>query len=412
MKRYLIILALFVGIGANAQYDPVPPKTDAALKSTSIYTEEPCVPMTIDCDDCDSTNEIQSLSISNDTIYLSDGGYVTLPVGSHAYSYLYNTGDGVYHDTTNNGIQDGYFVLEIKDFPDCGDSMHVYTIGNIIYIESYDKGVSPFTAPCGYDSALIPIPHFEFGYNGDSSVVYLDSNGVTVDSFSMKGNPTDEIDRFFNEHTQEWLYNGDTIYHPPHVYPKFYTFDGGLHYDTTNNGIQDGYVVWYAPPNPDCGDSVRATVIGNVIYIETYERGISPGTAPCGVDSALLPVGEDIGGMEPYVVSGDTIGFVHISSSGKRDTVSLCGGGSLELAQHCDIAPYTVAGEVVGFIHTSTDGDTETVEIGCINTNSTYTTYTNSYPTSGVGVPNGSTFKGSDGDLYYKNDSGIVTKLN
>jgi len=51
--------------------------------------------------DADSTNELQALSFSNDTLFLSDGNYVVMPYDSAIWT---KTGDTIYYNSGNVGI--------------------------------------------------------------------------------------------------------------------------------------------------------------------------------------------------------------------------------------------------------------------------------------------------------------------
>lgn len=135
------------------------------------------------------TNELQVLSISNDTVYLSDGGFVKLPAG---FSGNYSDLTGAPSDVSAFNNDAGYLTLEVDG--DVTNELQVLSINNdTIYLS---------------DGGFVKLPA---GFSGD----YSDLTGAPVDVSAFNndaGYLTSEIDGSVTNELQVLSISNDTIY--------------------------------------------------------------------------------------------------------------------------------------------------------------------------------------------------------
>ncbi len=98
-------------VGADGVTGPTGPQGDPATddQTLSIIGHDLTIsggntvilPDSVDDSDADATNELQAISFSNDTLYLSNSNYVTFPYDSSIWT---KNGDTIYYNTGNVGI--------------------------------------------------------------------------------------------------------------------------------------------------------------------------------------------------------------------------------------------------------------------------------------------------------------------
>ncbi len=129
--------------------------------------------------DGDSTNELQTLSISNDTIFLSDGGFAKLPNSNssnnnsiHSYAEFSNTGS-----LTNWIVPIGISLVEISVAGSSGGSG-----GDIVHSANGSVYPGYHGGDAGYVSCLIYVSP------GDTIQYLLGENGIKGSDLSCAGN--------------------------------------------------------------------------------------------------------------------------------------------------------------------------------------------------------------------------------
>lgn len=127
--------------------------------------------------DADSTNELQSLSISHDTIYLSNGGYVKLPAAPNQDGVLY------YRDEDGDGFGNKFNIVWLPlsyntpsgfviDSSDCNDeNANINPLATEIPSDGIDQNCD------GNDN--IPDPSFDIDNDGDG---YTENEGDCDDT--------------------------------------------------------------------------------------------------------------------------------------------------------------------------------------------------------------------------------------
>jgi hypothetical protein len=145
-------------------------------------------------DDTSPTNELQTLSLSGDTLYLSDGGFVPFPTGSvGVYTAGPLTGSGTIFfpvDLLNNSIGDTYIIQGSID------STEVTNLG----LSTYDL------SQMGADSAQV------LTWNG-TNWVPADPPAGGSGGHTIRDNGSDETTRtglnFINSNTATWVISDD-----------------------------------------------------------------------------------------------------------------------------------------------------------------------------------------------------------
>ncbi len=129
------------------------------------------------------TNELQTLSISNDTVYLTNGGFIKLPVGF----------DGQYSSLTGTPTNVSAFTN------DAGYLTHESQILNIFNDTIYLTGGSFVKLPAGFDgqySSLTGVPTNVSAFTNDAGYINSEVDpkiGTMTDGYSPKWNGTNLV---------------------------------------------------------------------------------------------------------------------------------------------------------------------------------------------------------------------------
>lgn len=127
----------------------------------SVTLPQPVIPQDLDND---STNEIQSIRLSNDTLYISQANYVVIPAGS---GKTYTAGEGISIEndvitntapnipvsiTAGNGIivtgeYPDYTISNAASTPDPSQPVPIRFQGQILYVHPSDNAASAAWAP-------------------------------------------------------------------------------------------------------------------------------------------------------------------------------------------------------------------------------------------------------------------------
>ena len=202
----------------------IPTKTSDLINDSGFITTE---------QDSSSTNELQTLSISNDTVFLSDGGQIKLPysANSSTNSMLINN---VYIDTVRAPSRRGggpiqYFYSDTITSPSPGKFWNITSIyGNTYYS----------------DGSVTTI-------GGNSLSLQLEVNGL-IKSLPFKVSTQDEIVLRYNISSSGSLSIGGIQYDSTAI---------GLSYEEHSNGIDDDLTNSSTNPlliNNSYVDTVRA----------------------------------------------------------------------------------------------------------------------------------------------------------
>ena len=129
------------------------------------------------------TNELQTLSISNDTVYLTNGGFIKLPVGF----------DGQYSSLTGTPTNVSAFTN------DAGYLTHESQILNIFNDTIYLTGGSFVKLPAGFDgqySSLTGVPTNVSAFTNDAGYINSEVDpkiGTMTDGYTPKWNGTNLV---------------------------------------------------------------------------------------------------------------------------------------------------------------------------------------------------------------------------
>jgi len=160
--------------------------------------------------DADSSNELQVLLISNDTLYLSKGGFVKLPKGfSGNYADLTNIPSGISAFTNDAGYQK---VADDGDTDPENELQYIYKSGNKIGISDGGYVTITETDPIfsGSQAANITatditkLSHLSGTNTGDQNLSGLATKTALTDTAAQI--------RSYIHHN--WLSNGNDIYYP------------------------------------------------------------------------------------------------------------------------------------------------------------------------------------------------------
>ncbi len=136
--------------------------------------------------DGDITNELQSLRLSNDTIYLSDGGSVKLPSGSVDTKLTESEVDAF---VANNGYLtsftevDGSISNEIQDLTLVGNSLKITNNGAATEID-----LSPYLDDTDTDKQTLSITGTELSISNGNKVDLVDLTAGSSGEFLSDGN--------------------------------------------------------------------------------------------------------------------------------------------------------------------------------------------------------------------------------
>ena len=198
------------------------------------------------------TNEIQALTISNDTVYLSNGGFVKLPTGFDAqYSSLTGTPSNVSSFTNDAGYLstevDGSVTNEIQALTISNDTVYLSNGGFV-------------KLPAGFDaqySSLTGTPSNVSSFNNDAG--YL--------STEVDGSITNEIQTISRTGTTVTLNNGGGTY----------TDSVGVYTQGTGIDITNNVISATVGTTLDIGDSYQG---GIIFWLDaTGQHGLIAATA-------------------------------------------------------------------------------------------------------------------------------------
>ena len=154
--------------------------------------------------DGDSTNEIQALTLSNDTIFLSNGGFVKLPAPIFGFNGLYSGLIGaptnVSHFTNDAGYLtsevDGDSTNEIQSLSLSADTLFLSEGGNV-NLSSYDNtaAISTNTTAIAGNTTSIStntgnISTNTAGVSTNASGISTNASGITTNATTIAGNTT------------------------------------------------------------------------------------------------------------------------------------------------------------------------------------------------------------------------------
>ena len=211
----------FVKLPANAGFDGQYSSLTGAPTNVSAFTNDAGY-LTTEVDGS-VTNEIQALSISNDTIYLSNGGFVQLPAGFDGqYSSLtgaptnvsaFTNDAGYFNSSTLPEAQVDAFVanngyLTVSDYQFLSISNDTIFLGNGGYVK----------LPAGFDgqySSLTGAPTNVSAFTNDAGYLTTDTalTEAQVDAYvANNGYLTTEVDGSVTNELQALTISNDTIY--------------------------------------------------------------------------------------------------------------------------------------------------------------------------------------------------------
>ena len=162
---------VFDGDYSNLNNAPsIPSKTSDLINDSGYLTTEI---------DGSVTNEIQVLSISNDTIFLSDGGFVVLPAGFDGdYNSLVNT-PSIPSKTSDLVNDSGYLNAEI-DGSVTNELQTISKTGNTITLSNNGGSVTVFDGDYNYLTNAPVIPTNTSDLTNDSGFITTEQDSSTT----------------------------------------------------------------------------------------------------------------------------------------------------------------------------------------------------------------------------------------
>lgn len=179
-------VTVFDGNYNNLSNTPIiPSKTSDLINDSGFLTTEV---------DGSTTNELQVLSLSNDTIYLTSGGYVVLPAGFDGdYSSLTNT-PSIPSKTSDLTNDSGFITAEVDG--STSNELQVLSISNdTIYLS--DGGFVKL--PAGFDGAYSSltgtpsIPTLTSDLTNDSGFITAEVDGSTTNELQLLSMSNDTL---------------------------------------------------------------------------------------------------------------------------------------------------------------------------------------------------------------------------
>ncbi|PLW91684.1 MAG: hypothetical protein C0592_14650, partial [Marinilabiliales bacterium] len=208
--------------------------------------------------DGSNTNELQVLSISNDTIYLSDGGFAKLPAGFDGdYNSLSNKPDFTNWDTDVTDDFDGDYSsltnapTNVSAFTNDAGYLTSFTEAQILTISNdtvYLTGGSYVKLPAGFDGdyySLTNLPDFtnwDTDVTDDFSGDYNDLSNLPTPFWSYN-NP----DIYMSDNTNRLGLGTSTPSSRLHVKMSNTSITGGIRLETSQATAEDWY--FYMPAN-------------------------------------------------------------------------------------------------------------------------------------------------------------------
>tara|TARA_R110002050_G_scaffold147017_1_gene272631 strand:+ start:9393 stop:12767 length:3375 start_codon:yes stop_codon:yes gene_type:complete len=147
--------------------------------------------------DGDSTNEVQALSLSNDTIFLSNGGFVKLPVLSVGfngqYANLLGAPTNVSFFTNDSGYltseMDGSITNEIQTMTFSNDSIHLTSGGNVD-LSGYDNSAAIGVNAANIATNTTGISTNTTNISTNTGNISTNATGVSTNAASIATNAT------------------------------------------------------------------------------------------------------------------------------------------------------------------------------------------------------------------------------
>lgn len=227
-------IKLPLGTGFDGQYSSL----TGAPTSLSSFTNNVGY-LTVE-KDSSITNELQVLSISNDTIFLTDGGFAILPPGFDGqYSSLTGAPNNVSFFSNDVGYLssevDGSVTNELQFLSLSNDTVFLTNGGFVTLPPSFD----------GMYSSLIGAPTNISNFSNDVGYIKQDTtlNELEVDNYvANNGYLTSEIDGDVNNEIQVLSISNDTIFLSSGGFAKLPPAYAGTNTDSQQLGISNDTV--------------------------------------------------------------------------------------------------------------------------------------------------------------------------
>jgi len=249
---YVVLPAGFDGDYSSLTNTPsIPSKTSDLTNDSGFLTAEV---------DGSTSNELQALSISNDTIYLSSGGFVKLPAGfDGAYSSLTGTPSipTLTSDLTNDSgfitaEVDGSTTNELQLLSISNDTLYLTDGGFVVLPGGFDGDYNNLT-----NAPTIPTK---------TSDLTNDSGFITIEQDSSV---TNELQTLSISNDTLFLSNGGFVKLPTSSQASSSSINGSLSYKTSNhhanNNADSSVVAW-----GDLNQSVELSIFTNVAIPNYY----------------------------------------------------------------------------------------------------------------------------------------------
>ena len=141
------------------------------------------------------TNEIQALSLSNDTVFLSDGGFIKLPVlavgFNGQYTSLIGAPTNVSHFTNDAGYLttevDGSITNEIQTMTFSNDSLHL-TSGGDVDLSGFDNSAAIATNATNITTNTSGIATNATGISTNATGISTNSSAISANTTSITTN--------------------------------------------------------------------------------------------------------------------------------------------------------------------------------------------------------------------------------
>ena len=267
--------------------------------------------------DADSTNEIQALSISNDTIYLEDGGFVVLAnqlAILMSYDSLVSLRDNNSLIVGNNYVIPYQAVWKLQYTDSIGDG----TGGDEVVMTS--PHIEHFIITATSDSSLssfvrsVELPNHTIHYELDNSLNWKDipanHNGVVYRRYDERGN---KVPFDFVNITQRWWL--DTVTNQYSIARKIDAMDESLYKDRHALSPFSERTTWEGRGSPDNNYSMSKVSIRAMGTLEAISVSGSAGSdtvyyEPYGkygynYVNEFLPIGKDFAGLGTIIDTVD-----------------------------------------------------------------------------------------------------------
>lgn len=129
--------------------------------------------------DMDSTNELQTLSMSGDTLFLSNGGFVVLPSGFDG-SYSSLTGAPIIPTSTSDLVNDSGYLTTEQDGSTTNELQNISKTGNTITLSNNGGSVTVFDGDYNDLSNAPALPTKTSDLTNDSGFITTEQDGSTT----------------------------------------------------------------------------------------------------------------------------------------------------------------------------------------------------------------------------------------